>query len=1136
MSGLVIQANLHHSKAATDLLVQDMLQSKSQVVALVQEPYVNANGIPSCIPRSLDCHHHASGCRTAIISKNCNLLLCPKYTGRDIVTCQVTLRSKRVLFIVTVYADIKFSHLPKELDRLLEEKRGCDVVISMDANAHSPMWGSFESNRRGGMVEEYLFHHGLVVCNKGSTPTFVARGSATIIDVTLCSESMVDDIEGWKVDTRDQMSDHRRISFGLNLEPHTQNWVWVTKKADWPRFSDQMRKRSKLFQPHKSWTPATLDREVKTFYKDLNDCISKTCPKTMVKKKYRNPWWNDELSLQRREVRQLQQKVMKDRENFSLWLQYKANRNKLCSAIRKAKKLSWRTFTEKTDTIQEMVKVSKAILQQRAPKLGHLLKPDGAYTQDPGEILDTLLDAFFPGSQELRREDNPILDPVKQYEIQNLITPLKLEQAFKSFKKEKSPGPDGVKPVVLQNLDWVSLGRLALLCNVSLTLGYVPARWRGTKAVLIPKAGKTDYSSPRSFRPISLTSFLLKGMERVVAWHLEEVGVSDKLSPHQHAFRKGKSTDTCLSEVVDRIESSIMRKQYALGVFFDIEGAFDNVLTPKVLEGLNDKRVPKDIIRWYGHYLSNRSVTISLGETTRSRLLTRGTPQGGILSPLVWNVVFDSLLNRLKGLRGVHPTGYADDGMFLITGICPETLINLAQPAIDLAVAWGQENGLTFSHKKTQVILFRRRNETKVESNLHMYGNKIPMSKEVQYLGLTLTERLNWNLHVINKINKSKRKLCMLRSALGVTWGPSPRMLLWAYQSLIVPSLTYGSMIWAHTIIKDPILMKLGQLNRLAAIMTSSIRKSTPTAGLEVILGLKPLDVLAQELGVISSLRLKPISRWDGLGLNKSLGHIRVWGNRGQDMGLSGEGYDRSGLRFFNWDPPCSKVSDLIEVTGAFICTIQMEDEGDLLRIHSTFVGGSLRGEVTHRCKIKGQNPHRLYKGFELVIGAIDRLVDGGEGVVILSDRCPATLFNPIIKDTKTKSLLQAMHKLARKVSGKIKISNNKLLLDRYIKQQGGGVNWDDVPVNTALQSWHGAKNTVKQWGDCKWQLRWSCLNSCNQTKTWFPILRGNVSQIVRRLSRIDLGRFIHFTTGHNHLLRHRNLLGGGGIGVDCVE
>ena len=144
-----------------------MLQSRSQVVALVQEPYVNADGIPSGIPRCLDCYHHTSGCRTAIFGKDCSLLLCPKYTSKDIVTCQVTMGSQRELYIVTAYADIKLSHLPKELVCLLEEKGGCDIIISMDANPHSPMWGSLASNPRGETLQSpWLSQLGLLAHRK----------------------------------------------------------------------------------------------------------------------------------------------------------------------------------------------------------------------------------------------------------------------------------------------------------------------------------------------------------------------------------------------------------------------------------------------------------------------------------------------------------------------------------------------------------------------------------------------------------------------------------------------------------------------------------------------------------------------------------------------------------------------------------------------------------------------------------------------------------------------------------------------------------------------------------------------------------------------------------------------------------
>ena len=67
MSRLVIQANLHHCKAATDILIQDMLRARNQVVALIQEPYVGKRDIPAGIPKVMGCFHHHLGGRVAIL-------------------------------------------------------------------------------------------------------------------------------------------------------------------------------------------------------------------------------------------------------------------------------------------------------------------------------------------------------------------------------------------------------------------------------------------------------------------------------------------------------------------------------------------------------------------------------------------------------------------------------------------------------------------------------------------------------------------------------------------------------------------------------------------------------------------------------------------------------------------------------------------------------------------------------------------------------------------------------------------------------------------------------------------------------------------------------------------------------------
>ena len=174
----------------------------------------------------------------------------------------------------------------------------------------------------------------------------------------------------------------------------------------------------------------------------------------------------------------------------------------------------------------------------------------------------------------------------------------------------------------------------------------------------------------------------------------------------------------------------------------------------------------------------------------------------------------------------------------------------------------GGDNGLMFSSEKTQVILFHRKNKLKVEGNLHINGSKLTFSGEVSYLGLTLNRRLNWNSLVIKKINEFKGKLGSLRSVLGVRWGPSCRILLWPFESFLLPSLTYGTYGLGSCTTEQDYLDKLRQLNRLVGCLTSSFRRTTPSAGLEVIFGLKPLELVTMEAGLSDSLRRVPKIKW----------------------------------------------------------------------------------------------------------------------------------------------------------------------------------------------------------------------------------------------------------------------------------
>ena len=136
--------------------------------------------------------------------------------------------------------------------------------------------------------------------------------------------------------------------------------------------------------------------------------------------------------------------------------------------------------------------------------------------------------------------------------------PARVTWALKSFYPFKSPGPDGIYPVLLQKGEQPIIWPLVRLARASLTLGYVPKAWRGTRVIFILKAGKNGWTSPKDFRPIKLTFFVLKTLERLVHKCIRDKILTAKpLHRDQHVYRAGRSTETALSKAVNLIEDQL---------------------------------------------------------------------------------------------------------------------------------------------------------------------------------------------------------------------------------------------------------------------------------------------------------------------------------------------------------------------------------------------------------------------------------------------------------------------------------------------------------------------------------------------------------------------------------------------------
>ena len=131
----------------------------------------------------------------------------------------------------------------------------------------------------------------------------------------------------------------------------------------------------------------------------------------------------------------------------------------------------------------------------------------------------------------------------------------------------------------------------------------------------IPKPGKEYDSSPKSYRPITLSSFVLKGLERIMLWYLREKAITKALES-QHAYKRGLSAESALSEVLDYVESSFYRRKKVIAVSLDFTGAFDCVEFDAAKEARTTNGVPRGMASWYTNLLKGRKVTADLKGVT----------------------------------------------------------------------------------------------------------------------------------------------------------------------------------------------------------------------------------------------------------------------------------------------------------------------------------------------------------------------------------------------------------------------------------------------------------------------------------------------------------------------------------------
>ncbi|KAM7306314.1 hypothetical protein ISCGN_010045 [Ixodes scapularis] len=301
-----------------------------------------------------------------------------------------------------------------------------------------------------------------------------------------------------------------------------------------------------------------------------------------------------------------------------------------------------------------------------------------------------------------RGEANALLDEdITEYEVADVIRGLKTKSA---------PGPDGVTNKMLRDLDTEAVAAITRFLNKCWQKGKIPRQWKAAKVVMIPKPGKRP--ELEALRPISLTSCVGKLMEHVILNRLNNYMERKQLFPHTMiGFRPHLSTQDIMlrlkHQIIDGEQSSRLVTRAILGL--DITKAFDNVKHDAVLENLEMLGVGARTHDYIQDFLNDRTAQISIGGATSDDIMLggRGTPQGSVLSPYLFNVAMIGLPKKLETIGGLHYSIYADDITLWVTGGSDGFIQDTLQEAIRVVESYVEPRGLACSPQKSELLLLK---------------------------------------------------------------------------------------------------------------------------------------------------------------------------------------------------------------------------------------------------------------------------------------------------------------------------------------------------------------------------------------------------------------------------------------------
>jgi ribonuclease HI len=492
--------------------------------------------------------------------------------------------------------------------------------------------------------------------------------------------------------------------------------------------------------------------------------------------------------------------------------------------------------------------------------------PDGTTTEANSNQEKSVMiaESFFPLPPNVDSVPTDIEypDPIAPH---SPITSTQISRAIAKLSGYKAPGPDGICNIVFKQCGDILSPYLVHLFNAVFTHKTYYDPWRSFTTVVLRKPGKPDYTVPKAYRPIALLNSTPKLLTAIVAEELTFLLEHHKLLPNTHfGGRPGRSTTDSLHLLEETIKNAWRSHKVASVLFLDIEGAFPNAVTKRLLHNMRMRRLPLALIEFTERVLANRRTQLRFDDHLSDWIpITNGIGQGDPLSMILYIIYNSDLVDVAKPRMGREALreltlAFVDDTAFVAIAPDFETAHNML---VDMMTRpgggydWSRDHNSRFETNKFALMDFSM-NRHKERPNLLLQGITIKPAQSHRFLGVILDQELRWNKQVDNAIARGTAYVLQLRRLSAATKGIPMKLMRQLYQAIAVPKMLYAADLWFSPVYRDGsdtlqrgsmgVAKKLTTIQRIAALAITGAMRSTATDLLEIHANLLPVTLLLQ--------------------------------------------------------------------------------------------------------------------------------------------------------------------------------------------------------------------------------------------------------------------------------------------------